>query len=128
MQSDSQPATLPQVQALADALAGAFNAGRTGDLSAFYTPDARVVPPGRLAVTGADGICGFFSDIRAQDFRDYAVEINDAFAKDTVQIATGRWRLTGPGDDGARHAYEGNWLTVLDRSTGTWRILAQMWN
>lgn len=117
-----------QVQALVDGLAGAFNAGRTGDLPGFYTPDARVVPPGRPAVTGADGISGFFSDIRAQGFRDYAVEVGDTLAKDGVVVASGRWRLTGPGHDGARHAYEGNWLTLLDRSTGAWRILAQMWN
>lgn len=118
----------PDVQALAESLVRAFNTGRTGDLAALYAPEARVVPPGRPAVIGAEGICGFFSDIRAQGFRDYVIDVGDVFARDGVLVASGRWRLTGPGPDGPRHLYEGNWLNVLDRAEGPWRILVHMWN
>ncbi|BAU89925.1 nuclear transport factor 2 [Methylorubrum populi] len=117
-----------EIQALADGFAQVFNAGRTGDLAVLYAPEARIVPPGRPAVAGSDQICGFFSDIRAQGFRDYAVEVGDVFARDGVVVASGRWRLTGPGPDGPHHAYEGNWLNLLDREPGGWRILVHMWN
>ncbi|MER2249790.1 nuclear transport factor 2 family protein [Methylorubrum podarium] len=118
----------PDIRALAEGITRAFNAGRTGDLAAFYAPEARVVPPGRPAVIGPDGICGFFSDIRAQGFRDYAVEVGDAFARDGVWIASGRWRLTGPGPEGPHQTFEGNWLNVLEPGGSGWRILVHMWN
>lgn len=119
----------PQAQALVEAWTAAFNAGRTDDLAAFYAPEARVVPPGRPVLTGAEALCGFFADIRAQGFRNYRVEIDDTFAQRDALVACGRWELSGPGPDGAAsHRYEGNWLMLLDGSAGAWRIAAHMWN
>lgn len=116
----------PHVQALVAGWTAAFNAGRTSDLTGFYADDARLVPPGRPVLTEAKAFAGFFSDIRAQGFRDYAVEIVDALPTNGVVVASGRWALSGPGPDGAEHRYEGNCLIVLD--SGAARILAHMWN
>lgn len=118
----------PQVQTLVDRWVEAFNTGRTDDLAAFYVADARIIPPGRTVVKGADGMRSYFSDIRAQGFRDYTVDINDTFVKDEFLIASGRWGLIGPGSDGAWHRYEGNWLNVLNPGAETWRIVIHMWN
>ncbi|GBU20087.1 MULTISPECIES: nuclear transport factor 2 family protein [Methylobacterium] len=117
----------PRVQALVDAWTGTFNAGRTGDLIAFYAPAARLVPPGRPVLTGAPALSGFFADIRAQGFRDYRVVIDDVFGREGEPAATGRWTLSGPGPDGERHRYDGNWLMLLD-GTPSARILLHMWN
>ena len=118
----------PQVQALVDNWVEAFNAGRADDLAALYAPDARIVPPGRPALKGPDGMRGYFSDVRAQGFRDYTVEIDDAFMNGEFLIASGRWGLTGPGVERARPRYEGNWLNLLNRDAGAWRIVVHMWN
>jgi ketosteroid isomerase-like protein len=118
----------PDVQALVDDWAGMFNSGQVEDLERFYAPDARIVPPGRPVLKGADEISGFFADIRSQGFRDYAVDISDTFEKDGALMASGRWSLTGPASGGVRQRYEGNWLNVLDQTPAGWRIVIHMWN
>ncbi|WP_213253491.1 nuclear transport factor 2 family protein [Bradyrhizobium sp. sBnM-33] len=102
-----------------------FNSGRIADLARFYTLDARVVPPGRSAVVGAEAICRFFADIRAQGFRDYVVDLGDVFAKDASLVASGRWALRGLDDGGP---YKGNWLNVFARERTGWLIAVHMWN
>ena len=67
------------------------------------------------------------ADIRAQGFRDYRVVIDDVFGREGEPAATGRWTLSGPGPDGERHRYDGNWLMLLD-GTPSARILLHMWN
>lgn len=124
-----EPASMDrQVHALVEGWTEAFNAGRIDDLLALYAPDARVVPPGRTVLKGRESARGYFWDIRAQGFRDYAVAIDEIHAKGEAQIASGRWALSGPGGDGARHRYEGNWLNVLARTGETWCIAVHMWN
>jgi ketosteroid isomerase-like protein len=106
----------------------AFNTGRVADLASFYAPDARVVPPGRSPLVGVEAIRGFFIDIRAQGFRDYAVELGDVYEKEKSLIVSGRWTLRGPNGGGASHLYEGNWLNVLVPGHAGRLIAVHMWN
>ncbi|MCA6116484.1 SgcJ/EcaC family oxidoreductase [Bradyrhizobium sp. WSM 1738] len=116
-----------EVQALVDEWARTFNTGRPADLARFYTQDARIVPPGRSTVFGVETICAFFADIRAQGFRDYAVEVADVLAKDAALVVSGRWTLRGPGGGGLQ-LYQGNWMNMLAQG-GTGRLIAvHMWN
>jgi ketosteroid isomerase-like protein len=114
-----------EAQALVDEWAQTFNTGRVTDLARFYAPDARIVPPGRSTLVGAEAICTFFADIRAQGFRDYAVEVGDVFAKDASLVVSGRWALRGP-DGGGLQLYKGNWMNLLAHG-GTGRLI-HMWN
>ncbi|WP_213287274.1 nuclear transport factor 2 family protein [Bradyrhizobium sp. sGM-13] len=114
-----------QTQALIDEWAHSFNSGKVADLARFYTPDARIVPPGRSTVVGAEAICTFFADIRAQGFRDYVVDLGDVFAKDAALVASGRWTLRGLGGGGP---YKGNWLNIFARERTGWLIAVHMWN
>jgi ketosteroid isomerase-like protein len=117
-----------EAQALVDEWAQTFNTGRVADLARFYTPDARIVPPGRSTFLGAETISAFFADIRAQGFRDYTVEVGDVFAKDTVLVVSGRWELRGPNNGGGLQLYKGNWLNLLTHA-GAGRLIAlHMWN
>ncbi|KNY20752.1 nuclear transport factor 2 family protein [Methylobacterium sp. ARG-1] len=116
-----------QVQTLVDAWSAAFNAGRIDDLVAFYAPEARLVPPGRAVLSGAQALRGYFSEIRIQGFRDYRVGIEDVLTEAGMVVATGRWALTGPGPDGVEHRYEGNWLIGL-AAANPGRVVVQMWN
>jgi ketosteroid isomerase-like protein len=116
-----------ETQAFVDEWAHRFNAGRVADLAQFYALDARIVPPGQPTLVGAQAICAFFADIRAQGFRDYAVDLDDVFAKDASLVASGRWALRGP-DGGGRQLYQGNWLNVLAHGPAGWLIAVHMWN
>ena len=116
-----------EAQALVDEWAQTFNTGRVADLARFYAPEARIVPPGRSTLVGAEAICTFFADIRAQGFRDYTVEVGDVFAKDTSLVVSGRWALRGPDGSGLQ-LYKGNWMNLLAHG-GTGRLIAvHMWN
>lgn len=117
-----------KVQAVVDKWVESFNDGRVDELGGYYTSDARIIPPGRPTLKGLGEITEFFSDIRAQGFRDYAVDIIDVFDKDGVTIASGRWGLTGPASAGARQRYEGNWLNVVDDPPSGLKIALHMWN
>ena len=116
-----------EAQALVDEWAQTFNTGRAADLARFYAPDARIVPPGRSTLVGAEAICAYFADIRAQGFRDYVVDLGDVFAKDAFLVASGRWALRGP-DGAGPQLYQGNWLNVLAHGRTGWRIAVHMWN
>ena len=116
-----------EAQALVDEWAQTFNTGRAADLARFYAPDARIVPPGRSTLVGAEAICAYFADIRAQGFHDYAVDLGDVFAKDASLVASGRWALRGP-DGGRPQLYQGNWLNVFAQGRMGWRIAVHMWN
>jgi ketosteroid isomerase-like protein len=116
-----------EAQALVDEWARAFNTGRVADLARFYTPDARIVPPGRPTLVGAEAISTFFADIRAQGFRDYAIEVGDVFAKDASLVVSGRWSLQGPDSRGLQ-LYNGNWLNLLAHEGRGRLISVHMWN
>lgn len=124
---EKSPSVQREAQALVDEWARTFNTGRVADLARFYAPDARIVPPGRSTLVGAEAICAFFADIRAQGFRDYAVNLGDVFARDTSLVASGRWTLRGVGGDGPQ-LYHGNWLKVLAQGPTGRLIAAHMWN
>ena len=116
-----------EAQAFVDEWAQTFNTGRAADLVRFYAPDARIVPPGRSTLIGAESICAYFVDIRAQGYRDYTVDLGDVFVKDASLVASGRWALRGP-DGGHPQLYQGNWLHVLAQGRMGWRIAVHMWN
>lgn len=121
------PATQQEVRLLVDEWTRIFNTGRLSDLAKFYAPDARIIPPGRTALVSGQEITGFFIDIRAQGFRDYAADIGDVFAKEGCLVASGRWTLRGT-DGGRPQLYRGNWLNVLSHSPTGWLIAVHMWN
>jgi ketosteroid isomerase-like protein len=116
-----------EAQAFIDEWARTFNSGRVADLARFYAPDAWILPPGRSTLVGADAICAYFTDVRAQGFRDYAVDLGDVVTQDASLVASGRWALQGPGGSGPQ-LYKGNWLNVLGHGPVGWRIAVHMWN
>ena len=116
-----------EVQALVGEWTRVFNTGAVTELARFYVPDARIVPPGRSTLLGAQAICAFFADIRAQGFRDYSAELGDVLERDASLVASGRWVLRGPGGGGPQ-LYQGNWLNVLAHGRTGWQIAVHMWN
>jgi ketosteroid isomerase-like protein len=116
-----------EAQAFVDEWAQTYNTGRATDLVRFYAPDARIVPPGRSTVVGAEAIRAYFADIHAQGFRDYVVDLSDVFAKDASLVASGRWALRRAEGNGSQ-LYQGNWLNVFAHGRTGWLIAVHMWN
>ncbi len=116
------------VQAAAERWDAAFNSNDIATLSGYYAAEARVLPAGGAPVVGAEAAGAFFADLIAKGFAGHKVTIEHVEDKGPFAIATGKWQLQGPAEDGVRPAYGGNWVNVLERSGAGWRVLLHTWN
>jgi ketosteroid isomerase-like protein len=116
------------VKAAAERWDEAFNSGDTGTLAGYYAAEARVVPAGGAPVVGPEAIGKFFADLIANGFSSHKITVETVEEKGPVVIATGKWQLSGPGENGATAQLGGNWVNVLEQSAEGWRVLLHMWN
>jgi len=105
-----------------------FNKGDTAGLAGFYAFEAVVVPAGGTAVAGPDAIGKFFADLQSKGFTSHKISVDAVMDRGDTLVATGKWQLNGPGEDGATKQYGGNWVNILGRDGAGWRILLHMWN
>jgi uncharacterized protein (TIGR02246 family) len=106
----------------------AFNADDMQALAAFYTPDALVIPAGGAPVSGPAAIAAFFADLKSKGFSGHAITVDKVLDQGATQIATGKWQLDGPSEDGTPKRYGGNWVNVLTKSGDGWRVVLHTWN
>lgn len=120
---------MDDVRAAAARWDAAFNGGDAAALTGFYAADARLVPPGSAPIEGAEAIGKLLGDLIASGFRDHRVSVDKVVEKGPVMIATGTWQLLVPahGDTPAQRN-GGNWVNVLERTAGGWRIVLHTWN
>jgi ketosteroid isomerase-like protein len=106
----------------------AFNTGDIEGLAGFYAEGALVIPAGGTAVSGQDAIGAFFADLKSKGFAAHKITVEKVLDQGATQVATGKWQLDGPTDDGTTKQYGGNWVNVLVRAGDDWRILLHTWN
>lgn len=117
-----------EVKAAAERWDAAFNSGDTGTLGSYYTAKGRVVPAGGAPVAGPDAIGKFFADLISNGFSGHKITVDNVDTTGAVAIATGKWQLSGPGENGATAQYGGNWVNVLEKTPEGWRVLLHSWN
>lgn len=105
-----------------------FNQGDTVSLGSFYASDALVIPAGGSPVKGPEAIGNFFKDLRANGFSDHKIAVDNVIENGDTLIASGKWQLNGPGENGASKQYGGNWVNVVKRNGGDLQILLHTWN
>ncbi|WP_082494342.1 DUF4440 domain-containing protein [Methylobacterium sp. Leaf108] len=113
-------------QAAADRWDQAYNAGEVDKLSNLYASDAIVVTKGKTQ-SGED-IGKFFSGLKSKGWDDHKTVVKSAQPKGDLVIVTGRWEMTGPGPDGAKKKFEGNWVNVLEKKDGSLKTVLHTWN
>jgi uncharacterized protein (TIGR02246 family) len=106
----------------------AFNTDDMQGLAAFYAPDALVIPAGGASVSGPAAIAAFFADLKSKGFSGHAITVDKVLDQGATQIATGKWHLDGPSEDGSTKRYGGNWVNVLTKSGDGWRVVLHTWN
>ncbi len=119
---------MSDVQTAAERWDAAFNSGDMAKLASYYAPDARVIPAGAAAVSGAEAIAKFFGDLVSNGFSGHKVAVEHVEEKGPLAIASGKWQLSGPGEGGAKAQFGGNWVNVLEKTAGGWRVLLHTWN
>jgi ketosteroid isomerase-like protein len=102
-----------------------FNEGDVSKLEGLYDSEATVVPAGGTPAKGPAEIGKFFSDIRSKGLTRHEIAVHSLIERGDVRVAIGTWSLSGVDDD---QKFGGNWVNVLSRDGGTWKILLHTWN
>jgi ketosteroid isomerase-like protein len=121
-QSDAERA----LRAQSEAFVRHFNAGDADQLvQAFYTEDARLLPPNHPTITGRSQICeafrGFFGmGMGGLTIGDYEIEVAGS---GDLAWGTGTFSLARPAPD------RGKFVEVYRRQAdGSWRCVADMFS
>lgn len=117
-----------EIKAFAEAWDSAFNAGDMAKLAGFYAERPVVVPAGDKPVEGQEAVGAFFADVRAQGLTTHRIDVQAVIDRGETVIAHGTWSLIGATDGGGALKFGGNWVNVLARDGGTWKILLHTWN
>ena len=115
-----------EAQAAANRWDQAYNAGDTDKLGKLYTSEAIVVTKGKPQ-SGED-IGKFFSGLKSKGWDEHKTNVTFTQQKGDLVIVTGRWEMTGPGPDGAKKKFEGNWVNVMEKKDGELKTVLHTWN
>jgi uncharacterized protein (TIGR02246 family) len=97
------------VQAAYEAFNEAFNKGDAAGVAAFYTEDAKLLPPTHDVLTGPAGAEQFFTALLEEGVTNHALEIIEVHGDDDGDLAysAANWSATGKGQDGSQQQIGG---------------------
>jgi uncharacterized protein (TIGR02246 family) len=102
----------------------ANNAGDAAALTALYTKDAQVMPPGANPVSGTKAIQAMFTADVAQGAQ-MALTQKEVTGFGDYALETGSFVATSK--DG-KHLDHGSFMTFLKKEGGGWKIYRDTWN
>jgi ketosteroid isomerase-like protein len=97
------------VEAAYEAWNAAFNEGDAAALGAFYTEDAKLLPPTHEVMTGPAGAEQFFTGLFEAGVTNDALEIIEVYGDADADVAysAANWTATGKGQDGSEQQLGG---------------------
>ena len=102
----------------------AYNAGDVAALTALYTKDAKLMPPGAETASGSSAIQAFFAtDVKAG--AKNTLTSGDVVGFGDYAVMTGGWVATTA--DG-KHLDHGPYMTLYKKVGGGWKIYRDTWN
>jgi uncharacterized protein (TIGR02246 family) len=113
-----------QIEKVDRAWEKANNAGDAAALTALYTKDAKVMPPGADPVSGTKAIQAMFTADVAQGAK-MALTQKDVTGFGDYALETGSFVATSK--DG-KHLDHGSFMTFLKKMDGGWKIYRDTWN
>jgi uncharacterized protein (TIGR02246 family) len=113
-----------QVAKLEQGWQTAYNAGDAAALSALYTSDGKLLPPGAEPVSGAAAMKAFFTKDLANGAK-MTLTTSDVVGLGDFATATGGW--VAQGADG-KHLDHGSYMTLYKKVDGGWKIYRDTWN
>ena len=118
-------ADLPaQIAKVDQAWEKAYNAGDAATLTALYTKDAKVMPPGAEPASGTKAIQAMFTADVAQGAKN-ALTQKDVTGFGDYALETGSYVATSK--DG-KHLDHGSFMTFLKKVDNGWKIYRDTWN
>jgi uncharacterized protein (TIGR02246 family) len=102
----------------------AYNAGDAAAVTALYTKDAKVMPPGAEAASGTKAIQALFEADVAQGVKNTLTR-EDVVGFGDYALETGKYVATSA--DG-KHLDHGSFMTLLKKVDGGWKIHRDTWS
>jgi uncharacterized protein (TIGR02246 family) len=102
----------------------AYNAGDAAAVTALYTKDATIMPPGADAASGTKAIQALFAGDVKQGAK-MALTQKDVTGFGDYALETGTFVATSA--DG-KHLDHGSFMTFLKKEAGGWKIYRDTWN
>ena len=112
-----------QIKALDSGAAKAINAGDAAAMTALYTDDAAIHPPGAGRIDGKEAIQGYWQagiDAGLSDV-DIVASSVDVTGDRSVTVGT----LSGKMGDAA---LTGKYIVIGKKTTGGWKMYQDIWN
>jgi ketosteroid isomerase-like protein len=113
-----------QAEKMARAWEKAHNAGDAAALTALYTSDAKLAPPGAEPAVGSKAIQKFFAKDLAQGVK-VALTTSETMEFGDHGFDTGTWVATS--SDG-KHLDHGSYMTLYKKEGGGWKMYRGTWN
>jgi uncharacterized protein (TIGR02246 family) len=113
-----------QIEKVDRAWEKANNAGDAAALTALYTKDAKVMPPGAEAASGTKAIQALFEADVAQKMKN-TLTLEDVVGFGDYALETGKYVATSADD---KHVDHGSFMTLLKKVDGGWKIHRDTWN
>ncbi len=102
----------------------AYNAGDAAALTALYTKDAKVMPPGAKAVSGTSAIKAHFAADVAQGVKNTLTQA-DVVGFGDYALETGTFVATSAE---GKHLDHGSFMTLHKKVDGAWKMHRDTWN
>ena len=102
----------------------AYNAGDAAALTALYTKDAKVMPPGAKAVSGTSAIKALFAADVAQGVKNTLTQA-DVVGFGDYALETGTFVATSAE---GKHLDHGSFMTLHKKVDGAWKMHRDTWN
>jgi ketosteroid isomerase-like protein len=109
----------------------AANTGSLDSVTAVYTEDASLMPPGEPAVTGRESIRQYWGRVMDQYTLRYELGMDELEGRGDLAYQRGHYKLTAsPKAKGASAMSDrGKFVTVYRRgATGAWGVVIDMYN
>ena len=113
------------ITAATEAFDAAYNVADAATISAMYTYDAVVYPPGGEPIEGMEAISAWFDSGLVEGGPSLDLQTGEVFSVEGAALETGRWVMTGA--DGS-HLDHGNYLVAWSHTENGWKIARDIWN
>ena len=126
------PRDVAKVRAVNDAYVAAWLRNDPAAIRAVFWPDAVLIPQGRAAIRGMDAIDRFWFSAAGPKttVTGFAITTDEVAGSDSMALVRGTFVLDFEWEEEGRKVSRrnrGNYLNVLSRRSGEWRISHRMW-
>ena len=106
----------------------AFKRGDAAGISALYTDEAKLLPPGNQMVSGREAIESFWRGAMNMGIKEAKLETVGVEAEGNLAYEVGRFALKVEPEGGEGTTVTGKYVVVWKNQGGTWRLHADIWN